>query len=77
MAPNRGWHTADPSDPMDRCRGPRAPSVDTPVDQGKGTGATPTHGGVARPKAAAVVPGQGSGGGGADHRDDHDGSCVG
>jgi hypothetical protein len=54
-APNCGQHTAGPDNPMERCRGPRALSAGTLAGWGKGTGAAPTLGGVARPKVTAVV----------------------
>jgi hypothetical protein len=57
--PNHGRHTALPDDPLDGRRGSRAPSVGTPAGRGKGTGATPTRGGVTRPKVAVVVEMQG------------------
>jgi hypothetical protein len=53
--PNRGQHTTLPDNPLDGCRGLRAPSVGTLAGQGKGTGAAPTHGGVAWPKAVVMV----------------------
>jgi hypothetical protein len=53
-APNCGQHTAGPDNPMERCRGLRALSAGTLAGRGKGT-AAPTLGGVARPKATAVV----------------------
>jgi hypothetical protein len=53
--PNRGRHTISPYDPMERRRDPRVPSADKPAGQGKGTGASPTHGGVARSKAAVTI----------------------
>jgi hypothetical protein len=55
MAPNRGWHTASPDDPMQRHRGPRAPSIGMSVSRGMGIGAAPTHDSVVRPKVAVVV----------------------
>jgi hypothetical protein len=54
-APNRGWHTVGTGEPKERHRGPRSPSVDTPVGRGKGTGAAPTRDDAARVKAAVVV----------------------
>jgi hypothetical protein len=57
--PNCGWHTTSPGDPMERRRGPRAPSDGKPIGQGKGTGTSPTHDSVAWPKAAVVVVVQG------------------
>jgi hypothetical protein len=68
-----------PGDPMERRQDLRAPSADKPASQGKGIGASPTRGGVARPKAkvAVVVLGRGSGGGGAILHGDHDGGGVG
>jgi hypothetical protein len=54
-APNRGWHTAGPNDPMERRRGPTTLSAGTLAGLGKGMGAAPTLDGVARSKAAAVV----------------------
>jgi hypothetical protein len=74
--PNRGWHTAHPDDPLDGRQGPRAPSVGTPAGQGKGTGAAPTHDGVARLKAAMEMQGQQPCSGGVDHHDDRDGGGV-
>jgi hypothetical protein len=61
-----------PNDPLDRSRGPRAPSAGKPVGQGKGMGVSPTHDSVARPKAtvAVVVQGRGVSGGGTGHHDD-------
>jgi hypothetical protein len=55
MAPNHGWHTAGPDDPMERHRGPRVPSAGKPAGQGKGMGATPTPLSVEELKAMAVV----------------------
>jgi hypothetical protein len=77
--PNRGRHTVLPDDPKERCQGPRVPSTGKPASQGKGTGASPTRGGVARPKTtvAVAVLGQGSGGGGVVVHGDRDGSGVG
>jgi hypothetical protein len=57
---------------MERRRGPMAPSTGTLADQGKGTGAAPTLGGVARLKTAVVVvvvQGRGSDSGGTGHHD--------
>jgi hypothetical protein len=63
---------------MERRRGPMAPSTNKLAGQGKGMRASPTHGGVAWPKAAvAVVQGRGSGGGGANHNGDRDSGGVG
>jgi hypothetical protein len=56
---NRGRHTVSLCDPMERRRGPRAPSASKPAGQGKGTRASPTHGGVARSNAAVTVVVQG------------------
>jgi hypothetical protein len=53
--PNRGRHMVCPGDPMERHQGSRAPSAGKPADQGRGTGASPTHDDVARPKAAIAV----------------------
>jgi hypothetical protein len=52
---NRGRHTTDPDDPMERYRGLRAPSTGMPIGQEKGTGASLTHEGVAWPKVVVVV----------------------
>jgi hypothetical protein len=64
--PNHGRHTASLGDLFERCWGPRAPSAGKTADQGKGTGASPTRGGAARPKAVVdvVVQGRVPGGGG-------------
>jgi hypothetical protein len=76
--PNRGWHTAHPDNPLDGCRGPRAPSTDSSVGWGKGTGAAPTLNGVAWLKVAVVeMQGWQPCGGGAGHHDDHGGGGVG
>jgi hypothetical protein len=77
--PNRGPHTVVPDDPMERRRGPRAPSAGTPAGLGKGMGATPPRGGVARPKAAVVVELQGRQlcCGGVVHHDDRDDGGMG
>jgi hypothetical protein len=77
--PNRGWHTVCPDDSMERHKGPRAPSVGKPADQGKGMGASPTRDSVARMKVtiAVVVSGQGSGDGGTILHGDRDGGGVG
>jgi hypothetical protein len=55
---------------MERRRGPRTPSA----GQGKGMRASPTCGGVAQLKVAAVEQGRGPGGGGIIH---HSGGGVG
>jgi hypothetical protein len=46
--------TPPPHDPLDGRRGPRAPSNGTSAGRGKGTGAAPTCGGVARPEATVA-----------------------
>jgi hypothetical protein len=76
---NCGWHTVSPYDPMERRRGLMAPSTGKPTGQGKGTGTSPTHGGVARSKAAVAVVVQGRvlGGGGTVLHGDHSDGGVG
>jgi hypothetical protein len=77
--PNRGQHTAGPSDPMKRRRGSRVPLVGTPADLGKGTGVALTLDGVAQPKEATMVVMQGRRpcDGGTDHHDDRGSGGVG
>jgi hypothetical protein len=77
--PNRGWHTVLPGNPMERHQGLRAPAVGKPPIQGKGMGASPTRGGVPRPKTTVpvVVQGHGSDGGGAVLHGDRSGAVVG
>jgi hypothetical protein len=64
--------------PMEGRRGPRAPSAGKPASQGKGMEPSPTHGGVARPKAAVgvVVQGRVPGDGGAVLHDDYGGNRM-
>jgi hypothetical protein len=64
---------------MERRKGPRAPSVGKPTDQGKGMEASPTRDSVAHMKVtiAVVVSGQGSGDSGTILHGDRDGGGVG
>jgi hypothetical protein len=52
--PNHGRHMALPDDPLDGCRGSRAPLGDTSTGRGKGMGATLKCDGVAQLKAVVV-----------------------
>jgi hypothetical protein len=76
---NRGRHMVLPGDPLERHQGPRTPSAGKPAVQGKGTGASPTRGGVVWPKTTVVVvvQGQGSDGGGVVLNSDRGGGDVG
>jgi hypothetical protein len=57
--PNCGQHMVSPYDLMERRRGPRVPSTGKSTAHGKGTGASPTHGGVAWPKVVVAMVVQG------------------
>jgi hypothetical protein len=52
---------APPADSTESHQGPRIPSAGKPAGQGKGTGASPTHGVVARPKTTITMAMQGQG----------------